>query len=529
MSKVGLLKTNSNFAAVLRLRKNGAKMELYFKEKEEYDVWIQKLKNFVVLSNFHDVYEATAELGRGAFSRVYLTVSRKNGSEYAVKALGKKQLMRSENGVQSLKNEIRIMMSISHPGICQLYEVYESDGSIYMVMEAARGGCLMRKIDYTPEYSEEKAQSVIGDLLRILAMLHEKGIAHRDLKPGNILLTEKGPMATLKLVDFGFAHNFNSTSEIIYPRCGTPGYLAPEIFDEKVIITTKVDMFAVGVILYCVLTSGFVPFHDKEAKQVLRKNSACIVDFNCPQLSHVSEEGKDLLKRLLERDPVKRISAVDALKHNFFFSGRISHSPSPLIRRMKNPLEIEPKMDRMKVHKLDLYFQMKLKSTNQLDGADVGTKLCLVMKIKDSQQYIDNSLDNINRNSIQSVGSPPNHNDTTRYQASSEDERKLSSDHQTDEEEKVTRRKRVGSVSYLTSREKQNFSRTHAPLKFSNFASNRMPLKISLLRHDVESPDPSDVGNDSNEEGIDTGQMEMFKTCVTPSKSKHSRFKSIIS
>lgn len=152
------------------------------------------------------------------------------------------------------------MRKLDHKHILKLYEVYESRTSIYLVLELLRGGELLKTIkEKYAIFSDFERAKIICHLLEALDHLHSNGIMHRDLKPENILLKNNDSLETVVLVDFGLAsYIFLNPNEIIFKRCGTPGFVAPEILeykdkDEKM-YTEKCDIFSLGVIFYLLYT-----------------------------------------------------------------------------------------------------------------------------------------------------------------------------------------------------------------------------------------------------------------------------------
>ncbi len=146
-----------------------------------------------------------------------------------------------------LINEINIMRNMNHPNIIKLYEVYEGEFHIYLVLELLKGGELFDRIIKKGHYSEKDASIVIRKLLWALEYLHQKGIMHRDIKPENLILKDDNEYE-IKLADFGLAE-YEDKKELLFKRCGTPGYVAPEVLEDKK-YDTKVDIFSAGVILY---------------------------------------------------------------------------------------------------------------------------------------------------------------------------------------------------------------------------------------------------------------------------------------
>ena len=154
----------------------------------------------------------------------------------------------------SIINEIDLMRCMSHENIIQLYEVYESERSIYLVLELIQGKSLQEAVEKTTSretYSEIKIINMIRSILDALAYIASKGIMHRDLKPDNILLDKSDK---IKIVDFGLA-TYIKVDNYIFKKCGTPGYIAPEVFkyDEKNHLTNyddRCDVFSAGCILF---------------------------------------------------------------------------------------------------------------------------------------------------------------------------------------------------------------------------------------------------------------------------------------
>lgn len=148
-----------------------------------------------------------------------------------------------------------IMRRIDHPNLLKIYEVYESDNSVYFVLELLEGGELFTRLASKIYYDEEKIAKLIYNLLSALNHLHDKKLVHRDLKPENILLKTKESDTDIVIADFGLSTDIRFPEKILFKRCGTPGFVAPEVlnYDEKKKVPfydEKCDIFSVGVILY---------------------------------------------------------------------------------------------------------------------------------------------------------------------------------------------------------------------------------------------------------------------------------------
>jgi serine/threonine protein kinase len=314
------------------LTKNKITYEFYHTSKAIVEDWIEVLKQICVLTTFHEEYKAHKMIGKGSFAKVYLVESKTNGKSYAVKAFTKESVIASNknNAKPSMLNEIDIMRSLDHGNVIKLYEVYETEKSIYLVLELIQGKSmqeLLKKTPFREEYSENKLIIMIRSILDALAYLASKGIMHRDLKPDNILLDKD---SKVKIADFGLA-TFIDVPEYIFKKCGTPGYIAPEVFkyDHKNTSTNYddvCDVFSAGAILYFILF-GVAFFEGPNASEILRANRKFTGDFTAilnvkkeikDPNSKINKEGLNLLLQMLELDPKKRISAGQALTHPYF-------------------------------------------------------------------------------------------------------------------------------------------------------------------------------------------------------------------
>mmetsp|Transcript_34880 Transcript_34880/g.31393 ORF Transcript_34880/g.31393 Transcript_34880/m.31393 type:complete len:251 (-) Transcript_34880:941-1693(-) len=224
-------------------------------------------------------------IGKGSFAKVYLVESKSTKSTFAVKAFTKESLRASNksNAKPAMINEIDIMRACNHENVIKLYEVFETEKSIYLVLELITGKSMqdiLKKSSFLDEYSEIRIINMIRYLLDALSYLSIKGIMHRDLKPDNILV-DKGDK--LKIVDFGLA-TFIDVPEYIFKKCGTPGYIAPEVFkysDKKkeTNYDDRCDVFSAGCILYYMLF-GKAFFRGSDADEILDTNRKFTTSFD---------------------------------------------------------------------------------------------------------------------------------------------------------------------------------------------------------------------------------------------------------
>jgi calcium/calmodulin-dependent protein kinase I len=261
-----------------------------------------------------DVYiiEQDTVLGEGASAIVRKGIKRDSGETYAIKIIDKSQM--GENELESLYNELKIMSIIDHPNIVRVYEYYECHGVVFIVMELMSGGELFDKIVEYEHYTEKQAAETFRPIVDAVRYCHKLGIVHRDLKPENLLYSSNEENAMIKVSDFGFAKFLIPKSkEQLFTACGTPSYVAPEIIESKG-YDAKVDCWSLGVILY-VMLCGFPPFYADDNNTLFNMIKTADFEFHSPYWDNVSENAKDLIKKLLVVEPEKRLNTEEILKH----------------------------------------------------------------------------------------------------------------------------------------------------------------------------------------------------------------------
>lgn len=307
-----------------RFIKNMKYSDFFVADEKLAKEWRKHFCRVFIQSDFHVKFNAIKMIGKGSFARVYLAEDKETKQKFAVKAFSKEYLMSQSKGKESLINEIEIMQALRHPYIMSLEEVHESKNSIYLVLELLEGGELFNHISSKNKLTFQDVSRVMRCLLEALVYLSDRGVMHRDLKPENMILKDKEKLefSQLKLVDFGLA-TFVNVDEYLFKRCGTPGYVAPEIInapsDQNVHYTPKCDVFSAGIIFYILLT-GKSPFSGKSFSEILNQNKACKIDYKRDKLKSFPH-AIDLLQKMLEVSVEKRFSAAECLKHAFFKSG----------------------------------------------------------------------------------------------------------------------------------------------------------------------------------------------------------------
>ena len=287
----------------------------------------KSILNRPMIQNIESFYKLKKKLGSGGFGTVYLGQSLQHGYDAAVKIIHKSNVHLNQS--EQLQTEVEILTEVGkHENIVSLYEALETPYDIIFVMELCYGGELFDAIVNSPHFKfedEDDVAHVMKDGFKAIAYLHDAGIVHRDLKPENLMLSTKASTSnseypTIKVIDFGLSKHYNKSKKMT-EHVGTSYYMAPEVLKDTYEGGSS-DMWSLGVILY-ILLSGKPPFDGPNDKVIqCRVLSGEKHQFKEDDFGHVSEDAKDLINRLLERDPKKRITAREALMHPFI----VSHS-----------------------------------------------------------------------------------------------------------------------------------------------------------------------------------------------------------
>ncbi|KAM6919322.1 death-associated protein kinase 3 [Xenentodon cancila] len=260
-------------------------------------------------------YEMGEELGSGQFAIVRKCKEKSTAVEYAAKFIKKRRLSSSRRGVsrEEIEREVNILREIQHSNIITLHDIFENKTDVILILELVSGGELFDFLAEKESLTEEEATQFLKQILDGVQYLHSKRIAHFDLKPENIMLLDKNvPNPRIKLIDFGIAHQIKAGNEFknIF---GTPEFVAPEIVNYEP-LGLEADMWSIGVITY-ILLSGASPFLGETKQETLTNISAVNYDFDEEYFSNTSELAKDFIRRLLVKDPKKRMTIDDSLEH----------------------------------------------------------------------------------------------------------------------------------------------------------------------------------------------------------------------
>ncbi|KAL6499619.1 Calcium-dependent protein kinase 8 [Orobanche gracilis] len=291
----------------------------------------------VVLTNptgheINENYELGRELGRGEFGVTYLCTDMGTGEKYACKSISKKKL-KTAIDIEDVRREVEIMKHMpKHPNIVTLKDTYEDDSAVHIVMELCEGGELFDRIVARGHYTERAAAFVMKTIMevvqvilqsdnffrdnyqthpRVCEMCHRNGVMHRDLKPENFLFANMKETSPLKAIDFGLSVFFKP-GERFNEIVGSPYYMAPEVLKRN--YGPEIDIWSAGVILY-ILLCGVPPFWAETEQGVAQAIIRSVIDFKRDPWPNVSDNAKDLVKKMLHPDPIRRLTAQQVLEH----------------------------------------------------------------------------------------------------------------------------------------------------------------------------------------------------------------------
>ena len=253
-------------------------------------------------------------LGKGGFAKCYEFTCSENKKIFAAKVVAKSGLVKSR-AKQKLISEIKIHKSLHHPQIVAFEHYFEDTENVYILLEMCQNQTLNELLKRRKRLTEIEVQCYIVQLIKALKYLHSHRVIHRDLKLGNLFLTEK---MELKVGDFGLATKLDFEGERKRTVCGTPNYIAPEILDGKTGHSYEVDIWSLGVIIYTLII-GKPPFETRDVKTTYKRIKMNAYTF--PENAIISEAAKNLIGQILVLDPGKRPTLDQILTHDFFNQG----------------------------------------------------------------------------------------------------------------------------------------------------------------------------------------------------------------
>lgn len=260
-------------------------------------------------------YKLLKTLGEGSFSKVKQAVHIPTGKVYAIKIIDM-NLVKQNNMDKQLEREIKVMKVMNHPNLIKLHAVLHSPKNYFLVLDLAEGGELFNKLAQDGPLPEKAARSYFQQLIDALDYMHKHNTIHRDLKPENLLLDSEG---NLKIADFGLSIMANSTTDLLKTRCGTPNYVAPEIFCANGYVGPPADLWSAGVILYVMLAAA-LPFDAPTLPELARQ----IMKVQIQYPSSFPKGAIDLMKHIIVANPEDRYT-IEQIRQDPWF--KVNYNP----------------------------------------------------------------------------------------------------------------------------------------------------------------------------------------------------------
>lgn len=270
--------------------------------------------------NLREIYSLGKKLGQGQFGTTFLCTHNSTGSRFASKSIPKRKLLCPED-YDDVWREIQIMHHLSeHPNVVRIHDTFEDSSAVHLVMELCDGGELFDRIVLKGHYSEREAAKLTKTIVSVVEACHSLGVFHRDLKPENFLFDSSSDDAALKATDFGLSV-FYKPGESFSDVVGSPYYVAPEVLRKH--YGPEADVWSAGVILY-ILLSGVPPFWAETEMGIFRQILQGKLDFESEPWPAISQSAKDLIRKMLDRNPKKRLTAHQVLCHPWIVDDRIA-------------------------------------------------------------------------------------------------------------------------------------------------------------------------------------------------------------
>ena len=290
--------------------------KLYFTKENDCQNFAKKIKKAIHNFNFNDFYELGEILGQGHFAKVCKCKHKFSNKLFAVKIISKADLKPKD--LELIHQERSYLNLIKHPNIIGLRDYYEDKRSIYLVTEFCSGGDLITFIEKNSKISEKTAAKIIHKIAEGIKYLNIFGIVHRDIKPENILFSEENDIKSLKIIDLGICKTLTYGQMASNPL-GTNGYISPEIYLHKE-YSFKTDIWSLGIILYCLITQGVLPFdHENMDNKVIAKKVIYLQqEYPEEYFGKCSKSLMILLDKMLDKNFEKRIDINNLLKDSWF-------------------------------------------------------------------------------------------------------------------------------------------------------------------------------------------------------------------
>lgn len=275
----------------------------------------QRLERLLSKQTLEELYEVEEQpFARGKYATVRRCRERSSGRQWAAKFLRKRR--RAQELRAEALHEVAVLDAAANCSrLVSLHQVFETNTEMVLVLELAPGGELQMILDRDEVPEERQVARLLKQILDGIAFLHSLNVAHLDIKPQNLVLTGEFPDCDVKLCDFGISRYISHGADI-REILGTPDYVAPEVLNYEP-ISLATDMWSIGVLLYVLLT-GCSPFGGDTKQETFCNISRCRLDFPDDLFEDVSEEARDLMRKLMVKDPNERLTVTECLQHSWF-------------------------------------------------------------------------------------------------------------------------------------------------------------------------------------------------------------------
>ncbi|CAD8153913.1 unnamed protein product [Paramecium octaurelia] len=352
---------------------------------------------FTSTEDISKIYVLGKVLGVGSFGKVIAAKMRSNPmKQYAIKIIEKKKVKGRED---ILANEIFILQKLDHPNIIKFHEVYQNRMNFYICMDYCKGGEL---VEWIPKryknFHERNIQEIMKKIISAVAYIHGQGIVHRDIKAENIMIANKKDDAEPKLIDFGLANKFD-TSKLrrLKSFVGTPMYMAPEVIQGK--YDEKCDIWSLGVLLFTLL-SGHMPFHGETKEELYDNIQRANITFIYNAWKNVSDNAKDLVRRMLQKNPNLRPSAINLLKHEWFTKLEVFEEKQTLDHQISQKGQASPSNSNSDNRSI---YQM-LKQTAQKGGSKFRKEVMTILVKQLNEQELSNLIEKFKQIDVDNSG-----------------------------------------------------------------------------------------------------------------------------
>ncbi|CAG9320051.1 unnamed protein product [Blepharisma stoltei] len=255
-----------------------------------------------------DEFKILQTLGSGGYGTVYKAQDKSSGLLRAVKAIDRSKMI-----TEHILTEIENLINVDHPNIVRILEFIEESDTYYIITELCTGSNIIERITSSEDFSENQAAKYMLQIFSALSHCHKLGIAHRDIKPDNLLLEHPGENSLVKLIDFGHSSKIIENQKFT-ELLGTPYFVAPEVLDKN--YNEKCDLWSCGVVLFIILI-GYPPFNARDINELFRRIRKGKFKTNTEEWRSISTEAQDLILHLLKLNVEERFSAEQAMNHKW--------------------------------------------------------------------------------------------------------------------------------------------------------------------------------------------------------------------